>query len=486
MSKFSLTEPTAVAGFGKTGRAVLDFLLTGRSQDGPPIYLYNDSPVTDKEALKAKEIFESKNVTFLIGEKQFERLQTVNRIVLSPGVNGRAPRFDRLRRQGVEIISEIELAFRLIEAPVIAVTGTNGKSTTVSLIHHFLTSCGFDSFLAGNIGQPVISEVDKISANSVVVLEVSSFQLEEVLQFRPHIGVILNVTPDQLDRYPDMEAYLAAKLNLVGNQGENDYLVLNHDDVVLREQEKENRYGNATQIWFTRSAGGPGTEDGSRSPDNSVWISGNTLHIKRAGVSESLSLEKNPLRGVHNLENILAAAAAAGLAGAPIEGIEKSLPLFKGLPHRMESAGKIGDVEFINDSKATNVDAALKSIGSIDEPMVVILGGKDKGGDFSMLGPLISERVEHVLLVGHAADTIRRQLEQEVKNNDLQRKMHGVEDFYEAVAKGCQLLEKKGGVVLLAPACASFDMFKNFEHRGEVFKEAVERLKKKAGTANVS
>jgi UDP-N-acetylmuramoylalanine--D-glutamate ligase len=483
MSKFSVTEPTAVVGFGKTGRAVLDFLLAGRKKEETPIYLYNDAPVTDGEALKAKEIYENNNITFLIGEKQFERLQTVTRIVLSPGVNGRAPRFDRLRRQGVEIISEIELAFRLIEAPVIAVTGTNGKSTTVSLIHHFLTSCGFDSFLAGNIGQPVISEVEKISANSVVVLEVSSFQLEEVLQFRPHISVILNVTPDHLDRYPDMEAYLAAKLNLVGNQGENDYLVLNRDDEVLRERVKENRYGNAKQIWFTRSTGGPGTEDGSKVPDNNVWISGNALHMKREGVSESISLEKNPLRGVHNLENILAATAAARLAGAPIEGIEKSLPRFRGLPHRMESAGKIGNIEFINDSKATNVDAALKSIGSIDEPMVVILGGKDKGGDFRMLGPLISERVEHVLLVGHAADTIRRQLEQEVKNNDLQGKMHGVENFDEAVEKGRQLLAKKGGVVLLAPACASFDMFKNFEHRGEVFKEAVERLKKKIGAA---
>jgi UDP-N-acetylmuramoylalanine--D-glutamate ligase len=462
----------AVVGFGKTGKGVLDFLLARGGVKNFNLYLYNDTPIDES----AQQHYKQRGVNFLVGENQFIRLADVERIVLSPGVDGKTSRFDRLRQQGIEIISEIELAASFLDAGanrIIAVTGTNGKSTTVTLIHHILKQCGVNSFLTGNIGTPLISQVEDISRNidAVVVLEVSSFQLEEINHFRPHIGILLNVTPDHLDRYATTGDYFSAKLNLVKNQEMCDYLVLNYDDPVLRENadREPNRWGFARKLWFSRSLRHPEAEV-------STWLSGESLYLRlknnvqNNGVSvEKISLRDNPLKGVHNLENIMAAVTAARLIGAEPTAIENSIPHFHGLPHRMESLGKIGKVEFINDSKATNVDAALKSITSINESMVVILGGKDKGGDFKILGPVINQRVDKVLLVGQAADTIRCQLGSV--------KMEEVLDFDDAVEKGCKILERKGGVVLLAPGCASFDMFDNFEHRGDVFKEAFLRLK---------
>jgi UDP-N-acetylmuramoylalanine--D-glutamate ligase len=293
-----------------------------------------------------------------------------------------------------------------------------------------------------------------------VVIEVSSFQLEEIVHFKPYIAVLLNVTPDHLDRYASMADYFSAKLNLVRNQEKGDYLVLNRDDPVLWENSaRAGGFGAAQKVWFS-----------CRGRDADAYAAGGYIHVKPA---EKISLAGNPLRGMHNLENILAAVAAARLAGAQPAKIEAALRDFKGLAHRMESLGKIGKVEFINDSKATNVDAALKSIAGIHGPMVVILGGKDKGGDFKALEKTIAERVDTVLLVGQAAAAIRGQLPA------LEKKFHPVKDLGEAAAEGFKRLEKKGGVVLLAPACASFDMFKNFEHRGEVFKEEFLKLKKK-------
>jgi UDP-N-acetylmuramoylalanine--D-glutamate ligase len=470
----------AVVGFGKTGKGVLDFLLSRHDVKDLDIYLYNDTPI---ENPAEQEQYKQRGVTFLVGEDQFKWLHHVQRIVLSPGVDGRTPRFHQLRRGGVEIISEIELAASFLDPqrqPIIAVTGTNGKSTTVSLIHHILTHCGIDSVLAGNIGTPFISCLDDISGKSNVaaVLEVSSFQLEEVKHFRPYIGILLNVTPDHLDRYAATGDYFAAKLNLVRNQESSDYLVLNFDDPLLRENaaEDHNRCGFAKKLWFSRSSRSPGKSGGSEDSEVNAWIPGKKLYLRLAGDGpEKISLRSNPLRGVHNLENIMAAVLAARVMGAKPKDIETAIPLFHGLPHRMESLGKIGSVEFINDSKATNVDAALKSITSIREPMVVILGGKDKGGDFTILEPAINERVTGVLLVGYAADIIRGQLD----SPPIRQKMTNAANFDEAVDKGLRILGKKGGVVLLAPACASFDMFDNFEHRGQVFKEAFLRLKRK-------
>jgi UDP-N-acetylmuramoylalanine--D-glutamate ligase len=469
----------AVIGFGKTGQAVLDFI----EEKTDKIYLFNDTPIPDQD-LQLKQKYEDKGVAFLVGEDQFNRLKEVKVIILSPGVDGRTPRFSQLREKGIKIVSEIELASSLlpVHVPIIAVTGTNGKSTTVSLIHHILKTNNIKSFLTGNIGMPLISQVDSIagSADSVVVIEVSSFQLEEIIYFRPYIGVILNITPDHLDRYAGTAEYFYAKLNLVKNQERSDYLVLNGDDRVLREHAHDDSpgFGRARRLWFLRTR--------SKSNDAAMEIfaslHGEEIHLQLGGFSpspksmEKVSLTGNPLRGLHNLENILAAVTTARLLGVSSKHIETSITSFHGLPHRMESVGKVGEVEFINDSKATNVDAALRSITSIPGPMVLILGGKDKGGDFAVLGNAIRERVDRVLLIGQAAPTIRSHFS---SKKDLGKKLENVPDLEEAVKKGWQILGKKGGVVLLAPGCASFDMFNNFEHRGEVFKEEVFKLKRK-------
>lgn len=458
----------AVAGFGKTGRALLDFLLGKKEYKA--LYLFNDTPIVVPGDQDARREYENRGVVFIIGDDDFTRLEEVELIILSPGVDGRTERFHRLREKGIKIVSEIEFASRFIHAPIIAVTGTNGKSTTASLIHHLLVKSGFQSVLAGNIGTPLISEVDNISADAVVV-EVSSFQLEEIDSFKPHIALILNVTPDHLDRYGNMENYFAAKLNIAKNQGPGDYLILNSDDPLLKERDRVGFLGAARKVWFSR------TQPVSGGLESVLRIQGRdrtpSVLFVMDTIDEVISLKKNPLQGVHNLENLLAAVTAARLMGAAGPGIEDGIEDFEGLPHRMEHVGKIGGVEFINDSKATNVDAALKSVNSIESRMVLILGGKDKDGDFTKLKEVIKEKVHRVLLVGYSAPVIFRQL------NDIKEKILFVSDFHDAVTRGYRLLERVGGVVLLAPACASFDMFKNFEHRGLVFKEEVAALTEK-------
>ncbi len=452
----------AVFGFGKTGRALLDFLLERKQYKIKALYLFNDNPVEAPEDRRSKKDYEKRGVTFIIGPERFGELEAMDLILLSPGVDGRTERFYRLRQKGITIIAEIEFAFNFIKAPIIAVTGTNGKSTTVSLIHHFLSKNGVNSFLTGNIGKPLISEVERITERSVLVVEVSSFQLEEIVDFKPYIALILNVTPDHLDRYKNLGNYFDAKLNIGKNQENSDYIILNYDDPLLKEN--RDSMGAARRVWFSRL---------QQDFEIGACVTNHHIHIKLEEIEETISLRKNPLRGLHNLENLLASVTAARLMGVSGEGIETSMGDFKGLPHRMESVGKIGDVEFINDSKATNVDATLKSINSMDRRLVLILGGKDKGSDFTILRDSLEEKADHVLLVGDAAPTIHQQL------NDIEKKFSFAADLSEAVAKGYQLLKKKGGVVLLAPGCASFDMFKNFEHRGQVFKEEVLKLNNK-------
>jgi UDP-N-acetylmuramoylalanine--D-glutamate ligase len=474
-------EQVAVLGFGKTGQAMLEFLLAHEPQAA--LVLFNDGEISDKERQAA---FERQGVRFLVGADRFAELGACQRVIMSPGFDGKSPRFAALRAQGAQVISEIEYAFSnlkqinlvkkqdnllsklliprsrvgRIHARIIAVSGSNGKSTTVSLIHHLLVRAGRKSVLAGNIGVPLIKQAKDIAAESIVVLELSSFQLEEIVLFRADVAVLLNITPDHLDRYPSMEAYAAAKFNLFKNQRPGDRMVLNADDPLLRN---DRRLGPAKAFWFsTRSV-----------PDEGAALEKGDIVLRIGSARERISLRHNPLRGIHNLENIMAAALACRAVGLTAPDIEAGLESFRGLPHRMEAAGVVGRVEFINDSKATNVDAALKSIASIDDNLVVILGGKDKGSDFSGLEKPLREKALKVLLMGKAAPLIAASL------SGLGDRLARVRDLREAVGAGYEALRQKGGVVLLAPACASFDMFDNFEHRGEVFKQEVQSLRKK-------
>lgn len=485
LERFPPLSPLAVIGFGKTGQAVLDFFLQKSYRN---IFLFNDVSL-DNEKLELQKEYQEKGVNFLIGDEHFNRLEDVQLMVLSPGVDGQTPRFTKLREKGVIIISEIELAASLISprVPIIAVTGTNGKSTTVSLIHHLLAFNGIPCLLAGNIGRPLISEVEQISRqeNSTVVLELSSFQLEEIVDFKPHIAIILNVTPDHLDRYASTESYFSAKLNIVKNQTANDYLILNACDILTTKNfsQRPLAFGQGKCLWFARDWENNHLKDRNIKIAATHFMDHVYISTKDGGIFsknqlkqnkgiENISLENNPLKGLHNLENILVASLAVRLSGVGVKGIEQGLPQFKGLTHRMEYVETINGVEFINDSKATNVDAAIKSITSIDKPLVVIMGGKDKGGDFTQLKELIEERVHQLLLIGQAAETMQLQLK-------MLKDITFVSDLKEAIAVGYQCLKSSGGVVLLAPGCASFDMFKNFEERGEIFKKEVKQFKQK-------
>lgn len=454
-------EKVAVVGFGKTGKAVLEFLLT--HEHVKHLYLYDDYLVAESKEIEA---FKRQGVKFLFGIENFHRLEKVDLIILSPGVNAWTPRFDLIRKKGIRMVSEIEFASQFIDAPLIAVTGTNGKSTTVSLIHHILKGCGRNSVLAGNIGNPVISEIGRISPDSIVVLEVSSFQLEEIVHFRPHIAILLNLTPDHLDRYPTVDDYFKAKFNIFKNQTENDYQILNRQDAILLEDFILPGAGN--RIWFS-------TDEEMEESEQRAYTKDKTVHLEMADEMDIISIRRSPLRGIHNTENVIASVIASRLMGLDAHEIESSLETFKGLPHRMESLGKIGNVEFINDSKATNVDATLKSLNSFNGDVVVILGGKDKGGDFSLLEKAVDKRVEKILLIGEAADSIYRQLSR------VKGRCEFAADLSEAVNRGYELNRDKlnGGVVLLSPGCASFDMFRSFEHRGEVFREAFLTLERR-------
>lgn len=445
-----------IIGFGKTGQAVLDFLVKREGNEEREIVVFDDK--LNKKLILDKK-YSSVNIRIFHDDKDIGKLKNLKKVVISPGVNGREARFDQLRRSDVEIVSEIEFAAGYVPCPVVAVTGSNGKSTTVSLIHHFLSGAGKRSVLAGNIGIPLISRIEDIQNDSFVVLEVSSFQLEEIKKFKPYISLILNITPDHLDRYKDYKDYVKAKLNILKNQSVEDYTILNFRDDLLREKffNKKNEAG-PKQIWFS---------SGNELFERFAYIDGQKIVIRFPGKTAEISLENNPLLGAHNVENIMAAALVVFQIGVKAGEIEESLKDFSGLHHRMEESGRINDVIFVNDSKATNIDATLKAISGTDKNIVIILGGKDKGGDFSVLKEFIGGKVRKVLLIGDASDKIADQL------RDKKEYLIRIEDLKEGISIGYGFLKNTGGVLMLSPGCASYDMFKNFEERGDLFKREV-------------
>jgi len=349
--------------------------------------------------------------------------------LLSPGVPADLP--------GAEgAIGEVELAASFLQGPVIGITGTNGKTTTTSLVGHILQRAGVPVQVGGNIGTPVIAMVDASRAEQWNVLELSSFQLETIRTFRAHVGVCLNVTQNHLDRHYTFERYAAAKGNLFRTQQTGDYAVLNVDDEVCRSFE-------------------------ALTPGTAVWFGGKEEPV--------LPVAEIPIPGRHNVENALAASAAARLAGVSDRDIAAALKTFKAVEHRLEFVAEIGGVKFYNDSKATSVDATIKALDSFEENLWVIMGGKDKGSDYTVLRDRLQSKARAVLLIGAAAEKIAGQLEGAVK-------------LIPAETLDCAVAEawsgaRPGDTVLLAPACASFDQFQSYEQRGRVFKELVGGLK---------
>jgi UDP-N-acetylmuramoylalanine--D-glutamate ligase len=379
-------------------------------------------------------------------------------IVVSPGVPMDTPEVKQAKAFGLPVIGELELASRYLKGQVVAITGANGKTTTTTLVGKIFRDAGVATQVGGNIGLPVIDLVAMSTPETVNVLEVSSFQLETVEEFHPKIAVILNITPDHLDRHGSFESYVAAKERIFARQGADDFLVLNADDRVTQMCAAR---AKSEVFWFSTTKAvrrGAFLRDGVV-----VWVG------KENGITEPvMPVSEIPLKGGHNVENVLAAVCVARLAGVPVESIRAAVAQFKAVEHRLELVRKWNGVEFYNDSKATNVDATRKAVASFSGGIHLILGGKDKDSDYGALAELLKERVKVVYTIGSAAEKIERQLQGVVK-------MKSAETMQAAVAEAAEDAAD-GDVVLLSPACSSFDQFENYEHRGQVFRQLVNEL----------
>lgn len=403
-------------------------------------------------------------VSFELGGHPEGLLEGAELVVLSPGVPSDITPVQRARAAGVEVIGELELGWRAFEgAGFHAVTGTNGKSTTVSLLALMMEKAGRDCLLGGNIGRPLTADAAAGKQADCIILEVSSFQLENISRFHAHGAAVLNVMPDHLDRYPSMDEYTAAKAAIVNNQTEGDVLVLNADDagcMSLRDRHIKDIAGRDV-LYFSRKA--------------EVWgcfIKGGAIHVNAGLASDGILVPCTDIRikGVHNVENAMAASLLALAAGCDRDAVADTLREFPGLEHRLEFVREVGGVEYINDSKGTNVAAVAKSIEGFvgGQKVVLIAGGRDKGGDFGPLKPLLERKARAVVLVGEAAQKMAREFG-EIVGCEFAANM---EDAVEKASR----FARPGDAVLLSPACASFDMFRDFEQRGESFKEAVRAL----------
>jgi UDP-N-acetylmuramoylalanine--D-glutamate ligase len=387
------------------------------------------------------------------GERTF---QGQDLIVVSPGVPVDAPPLVQARALGEKVIGEIELAAEFFPGKIVAITGSNGKTTTTTLAGEILAASGLSTVVGGNIGTPAISLVEQASAETTAVLEVSSFQLETIQTFRPRIAVVLNITPDHLDRHRTFAAYTDAKARIFENQRAEDFAVLNADDPTCVAMATRTK---AAVFWFSRK----------REVKQGGYVhDGQILFRDVKGQREIMLLSEIPLKGAHNVENALAAVCVGALSGVEPGQICKAVAGFRAVEHRLEYVATVRGVEYYNDSKATNVDATIKALESFPANIHLILGGKDKGSDYTVLNALLRERVKRVYTIGAAAAKIESHIQGAAEI-----------DYAETLETAVQRASASavaGDVVLLAPACASFDQFRNYEHRGSAFKEAVRSL----------
>ncbi len=391
------------------------------------------------------------------GERTF---RDQDMIVVSPGVPVDVPQLEQARRLGIPVLGELELAARFLQGTVVAITGSNGKTTTTTLAGEIVASGGRKTLVGGNIGTPAITFVDQSSPDAWVVLEVSSFQLETIATFRPHIAAILNLTPDHLDRHRSMENYVAAKARIFENQSAEDFAVLNADDAPTAQLAT----GLRSQVfWFSRK----------RLVDRGSHVRDGMICFRDArGEREIAPVSEITLKGAHNLENVLAAVTMGTLAGVEPAAIRRAVKDFKAVEHRLEFVHSVRGVEYYNDSKATNVDATIKALESLPGGIHLILGGKDKGSDYGVLRDRLRERVVRVYTIGAAAAKIESQIADAVP-------LTACGTLELAVRKAAEQA-KPGEIVLLAPACASFDQFQNYEERGRAFKALVQALAAKS------
>jgi UDP-N-acetylmuramoylalanine--D-glutamate ligase len=444
-----------VVGLGKSGVASALFLKTHGarvtvSDTKPPDQLKEEIPILLDHGIAVE--------TGGHGERTF---QGQDLIVVSPGVPVDAPPLVQARALGEKVIGEIELAAQAFPGSIIGITGSNGKTTTTTLAGEIVTGAGLPTVVGGNIGTPAISLVEGTTRDTVAVLEISSFQLETIQTLRCHIAVVLNVTPDHLDRHHTFAAYTDAKARIFENQHGDDFAVLNADDRTCVEMASRTK---AQIVWFSRR---------KEIPQGAYVADGRILYRDARGQREVLLVSEIPLKGAHNVENVLAAVCIGILMGCQAEQIRKTVREFRAVEHRLQHVATIRGVEYYNDSKATNVDATIKAIESFPANIHLILGGKDKGSDYSVLNELLRARVKRVYTIGAAAAKIESQIKGSTEI------VHS-ETLENAVKRAAEAAEP-GDVVLLAPACASFDQFRNYEHRGRVFKEVVSGIEEQVG-----
>lgn len=410
------------------------------------------------EQLPEVESLREAGVQLALGGHPLDILQGAQLLVLSPGVPGNIPLLQEARHRGIPIWSEIELAYRYCRAPILAITGANGKTTTTSWLGEMLKAGGRKVVVAGNIGIPLTAVVEEATPEHLVVAEISSFQLEGTRAFHPWLATLLNLTADHLDRHGSFAAYRGAKARIFANQDSSDFSILNADD------EKVRSLGGQVPgqlYWFSRQ----------REPDRGAYVKDGYLVLKEPrGCWELCPVKELALPGEHNLENGLAAALMAYLAGTPVQVIASVLRNFAGIEHRCEMVAEITGIRFVNDSKGTNPEATIKALRAFSEPIILIAGGRTKGSDFGEWARIVKERVKKVILLGEAAPLL-----QQVLTDTGYQNIKKVFSLEEAVVEAYKAA-KPGECVLLSPACASWDMFTSYEERGRVFKEAVAQL----------
>jgi UDP-N-acetylmuramoylalanine--D-glutamate ligase len=445
---------TLVLGAGKSGVAAARFLAAR----GAVVALHDKKPLADWSD-EAKSLKAGFNVGLMDGQIPSWLLDQIDLVVISPGIpTGTIPARYVDRKDG-EVIGEVELAYRFTKGRIVGITGSNGKTTTTTLIGELLADAGIETLVGGNIGTPLIDLAEKSTENGWTVAELSSFQLETIKDFRPDVGICLNVTPNHMDRYDFFSHYAAAKHRLFMNQTAGDVAVLNADD------ETTASWGNGLKAHVSFFSV-------KKELDEGLFLRGREL-VCRAGGKEKILTTRDEifLRGLHNVENVLAALAAGLVCGAAPDAMRETVRNFKGVEHRIEYVAELGGVKFYNDSKATSVDAtlmALKALAEEDGRIVLILGGRGKNAPYAPLAEMIKKKVRRLVLIGEDAENIRRQLGDAAETVTAASMDDAVDKSY--------LAAERGDSVLLAPACASFDMFESFEDRGKIYKKKVLQL----------
>ncbi len=411
--------------------------------------------IKEREQLENIEYLENKGIKMYLGKNPDDIIEDMDFAVVSPGIPTGLPFFDIAKKAGVDVISEVELSYIVTPCPIAAVTGTNGKTTTTALAGEIIKKKYPSCAVVGNIGVPYSGEVSRLTVSDYVVAEISSFQLETSCSFHPHISAVLNITPDHLDRHKTVENYTAIKEKIFANQNENDFLILNYNDCLTRKMAEKTK----SKILFFSS---------NVKLDEGIYIENGNIILKRGSSEKKLmNVEELKVLGVHNYENVMAAIAIGICAEVDMESIIDAVKNFSGVEHRIEFVRTYEGVDYYNDSKGTNCDAAIRGIMAMQKPCVLIGGGYDKGAKYDEWVEKFDEKVKHIILIGATADKIAKCCES-----------HGFTDFTKAgsLKEAVELSRKiahEGDCVLLSPACASWDSFKSYEERGELFKNIV-------------